>query len=67
MAFDATVSGINKDLWETNFMIPVVASLFMMVGPETHMVYLDAGDMFYNFRRYSVLDNYFVVYLGKII
>ena len=67
MVFDATVSGINKDLWETNFMIPVVASLFMMVGPETHMVYLDAGDMFYNFRRYSVLDNYFVVYLGKII
>ena len=67
MVFDATVSGINNGLWEPNFMIPVVAILFMVVGPETHMVYLDAGDMFYNFRRSSVLYNYFVVYLGNYL
>ena len=48
-------------------MIPVVASLFMMVVREAHMVDLDAGIMFYNFRRSYVLDNYFGVYPGNYL
>ena len=67
MVFDATVGELNEYLWEPNFMIPVVASFFMMVGPETHMVDLDAGEIFYKFRRSSVLGKYFGVYLGNYL
>ena len=56
MVFDATLSGLNEYFWVPNFIIPVVASLFMMVGPKTRMVDLDAGDMFFNFRISSVLE-----------
>ena len=48
-------------------MIPGVARLFMMVGPEAHMVDLNAGIMFYNFRRYYELDKYFGLYLGNYL
>ena len=40
----------------------------MMVGPDTHMVDLDVGEMFYNFLLSSVLAKYcgvdLVSYLG---
>ena len=31
-------------------MLPVVGSILMIVNPDTHMVYLDVGEIFYNFR-----------------
>ena len=35
-----------------------------MVGPKTHMVDLDVGEMFYNFRLSLLLENYCEVDLG---
>ena len=49
MVFDATVSGLNDYLWDTNFMLPSMGSLIIMVGPDKHMVNIDVGEMFYNF------------------
>ena len=39
-------------------MFPSMGSLIMMVGPEMHIVDLDVGEMFYNFRISSVLAKY---------
>ena len=49
MVFDATLSGLNNYLWDPNFMLPSMGSLLMIVGPETYMVDLDFGEMFYKF------------------
>ena len=43
MVFDATLSGLNNSLWDTNSMLPSMGSLVMMVGPETHMINMDVG------------------------
>ena len=49
MVLDTTVSRLNDYLWATNFMLPPMDILLMMVGPNTHMINLDVGEMFYNF------------------
>ena len=49
MVFDATVRNLNDFLWGLEFMLPPMGSLLIMVGPKTHMVDLDSGEMFYNF------------------
>ena len=67
MVFDETVSGLEDSLWDPNFMLPSMGSLRMMVVPETHMVEIDVGEMFYNFRLSSVLDKYCGVYLGSYL
>ena len=64
MVFDATVSGINNYICAPNFTFPSMGSLFMMVGPETHMVELYVGEIFYNFRLSLMLAKYCGVYLG---
>ena len=64
MVFDATVSGINDYLWDPNFMFPSMVSLLMMVGLEMHIVDLDAGEMFYNFKLSSILTKCCEVDLG---
>ena len=64
MLFDSTVSGLNDYLWDPNFMFPSTGSLLMMVGPETHMVNLNIGEIFYNFRLSLVLAKYHRVDLG---
>ena len=43
VVLDATVSGLNDTLWYPKFMLPSMGSFIMMVGPQTHMVYLDIG------------------------
>ena len=65
MLFDATVSVPNDYLWNPNFMLTSMGSFLMMVGPETHMVDLDVGEMFYNFRLSLVLDKYCGMDLGS--
>ena len=65
MMFDATVSVLNGSLWAPNFMLPSMGSFIMMVGPETHMVDLDIGEMFYNFRLSSLMAKYCGVGLGS--
>ena len=64
MVFDANMSGINVSLWYPNLMLPVIGSLLMIVGPEMHMVDIDVGDMFYNFRISPVLEKYCGMDLG---
>ena len=39
----------------------------MLVGPQTHMVDLDVGDMFYNFQLSLVLAKYCGVDLGSYL
>ena len=46
MVFDTEVRGLNEALWYPNFIILVVESIIVMVGPNTHMVDLDVGEMF---------------------
>ena len=58
MVFDATVSGLKYSLWAPNFMLQSMGSLFMMVGPEAHMVNLDVREMLYNSQLSSVLAKY---------
>ena len=58
MVFDATLSELKNYLWDPNFMLPSLNSLLMMVGSETHMMDLDVGEMFYNFRFSLVLAKY---------
>ena len=67
MVFDATVIGLNNSLWDTNFMLPSMVSFIMMVGSEMHMVNLDVGEMFYNFRLSPVLAKYYRVDLGSYL
>ena len=67
MVFDATVIGLNDSMWDTNFMLPSIGSFLMMVGPETHMVDIYVGEMFYNFRLSSVLAKYCGVDLGSYL
>ena len=43
MVFEVTVGGINDPLWDTNFMIAVTGSLFIMMVPKMHMVDLNFG------------------------
>ena len=54
--FDTTVSVLSNYFWSPNFMLPTIVSFLMMVGTETHMVDLDVGEMFYNFRLLLVLQ-----------
>ena len=49
MVFYVTVSGLNKYLRFPNFMSPSICSLLMMMGPQTHMVDLDSGEIFTTF------------------
>ena len=65
MLFDATVSVPNDYLWNPNFMLTSMGSFLMMVGPETHMVNLDVGGKFYNFRLSLVLAKYCGMDLGS--
>ena len=65
LVFDATISGLTKYLWGPNFMLLSMVSLLMMVGPETHIVNLYVGEMFYNFRLSSVPEKYYGLYLGS--
>ena len=65
MVFDATISGLNNSLWYPNFLFPSMGSLLVILGPKTHMVDLDVGEMFYNFIIYPVLENYYGVDLGS--
>ena len=65
MVFHATVSGLNDSLWDTNFILPSMGSLLMMVVRKTHVVNLYVWEIFYNFRISSVLTNYFKVNLGS--
>ena len=55
MVSNASVSRLNDFLWDPNFMLLSMRSLLMMVGPKTHMVDLDVGKMFYNFRLSLVM------------
>ena len=68
MVFDAFVSGLKNSLWYPNIMFLYMESLHIMVGPKTHMVDLNVGEMFYNFLLSLVLENYcgldLVSYLG---
>ena len=59
MVFDATISGIKNPLWDTRFLLRSMGSLIMIVGPNAHMVELDVGEIFDNFRLYLVLANYY--------
>ena len=61
------MSDPNKALLAPNFMLPVLGSLLIMVVPETHMVDLDMGYMFYSFRTYLVFYKYCGVYLGTYL
>ena len=54
VVFDDTVIGLNDAFWGPNFMLPVMDSLLIMVGPNTHLDYLDNVEMFYNFIMYGV-------------
>ena len=65
MVFEETVRGINDSFWDTNFMIPVMDILLIMVGPAMHIVYLEVWDMFYNFRLSMVMAKYCGVELGN--
>ena len=67
MVFDATVSGINNSMWNPNLTFPSMGILLMMVGPQTHMVYVDVGEMFHNFRLSLVLAKYCGVDLGAYL
>ena len=64
MVFYATVSGLNDYLWDPKSMLTSMGSLIMMVGPEMHMVDLDAGEFFYIFRLSLVLTKYCGVDFG---
>ena len=57
MVFDDTVSGMYDALWDPNFMLMVVVMFLTMVVPDTHIVELGMGYMFYNFRLSSVPTN----------
>ena len=46
MVFDTTISGLNESMWDPNFMLTVMGSFLMMVGPDTHTVDIDVGGMF---------------------
>ena len=50
MVFGATISGLNDSMWYPNFILPSMVSFLMMLGLKMHMVNLDVGEMFYNFR-----------------
>ena len=52
MVFDEIISGLNNYLWDPKFMVSSMGSLLVIMGLETHMVYLDSGEVFYNFRLY---------------
>ena len=67
MVFEATVSGLNNSLWDPKFMLLPMGSLLMMLGPETHIVNIDVGEMFYNFRISSMLSKYCRVDLGSYL
>ena len=67
MVFDTTVSGINDFLWAKNFILQSIGCLLMIVDVETHMVDLEFGEMFYNFRLSSLLANYLGVDLGSYL
>ena len=41
MVLDAMLSGLNEAVLNPSFILPVVRSLLMMVGTDTHMVDLD--------------------------
>ena len=49
-------------------MLPSMGSFIIILGTETHMVYVYVGEMVYNFLLSSVLANYcgvnMVSYLG---
>ena len=64
MVLDTTVRRLNSYLWDKKIMLPSMGSLLIMVGPDTYMVNLDVGYMFYNFRLSPVLENYCGVDLG---
>ena len=49
MVFDENLCGLNDNMWDPNFMLPPVGNFIMMLGPETNMVGLDIGEMFYKF------------------
>ena len=46
MVFDATMSILNEPLWVPNFIILVVWIILITVVTDTHMVYLDMGEIF---------------------
>ena len=50
---------------ESKLHVDTMGSFLMMVGPETHMVNLDVGGKFYNFRLSLVLDKYCGMDLGS--
>ena len=55
MVFDATVIRLNNSMWAPKSMLPSMGRFIIMVGPETHMVNIDVGEKFYNFRISSLL------------
>ena len=55
--------GLKDYMWAPNLMLPSMGTLLMMMDPETHMVDLEFGGIFYNFRLSSVLAKYHRVYL----
>ena len=69
IVLDATVRRLNKSLCIQKFMLPSMVSFCITVGPKAHMVYIDVGEMFYNFRLSLVLEKYcgvgLVSYLGS--
>ena len=67
MVFDTTMIGLNDSLLYPNFMLPVIGRLIMMVVPDTHMVDIDVGEMFYNFRLSPVLTKYCEIDVGPYL
>ena len=67
MMFDGTVSRLNYYLCDPNSMFMSMGSFLMIVGPETHMVDLDVGEIFYNLQLSSVLSKYCGVDLGSYL
>ena len=58
MVFDATVSGKKDSLCDPNLILPSMGIMLMTVDLEAHMVDLDVGEIFHNFRLSSVLAKY---------
>ena len=48
-------------------MLLSMESLLMVVCPNTHVVDLNVGEMFNNFRLYSVMEHYCGVDLGSYL
>ena len=57
---------LNDSFWYPNFILPVMGSFLVVVVPETYMVDLEVGYVFYNFRIFFYVGQVLWIGIGTL-